>query len=93
MAIFAIISQAPRPEITERLNGLFGAKMHKFSDSSWIVIDEGTAKQVAEKIGAGKEGDIRTSVIVLTLTGSYWGRAQTETWDWLRDAVQGGANG
>lgn len=92
MAVFSVVSKLDRPEVSARIASEFAGGFFQISDRAWFVSAPLTARQLAEKLGTGDEGFTGT-LIVATLTGSYWGRANTEFWDWLKAAVEARADG
>lgn len=54
---------------------------HQLTDNIWFVRSTLLVKDLCNELGMG-EDNVGTGV-VLRLNGSYWGRADQNTWDWL----------
>ena len=55
----------------------------------WLVVGEGTAREVSDKIKiTGVEPPLIGSSIVFAVSG-YFGRASSETWEWIAAKLGG----
>jgi hypothetical protein len=92
MTVFAVMARTNRPDIAEAVERVYpNGKSFRFGDNVWFVSDRRTAKAVSDALGV-KKGGI-TGVVVMPTTGAYYGVANTTLWDWLRSALEEGADG
>ena len=54
----------------------------KVDTAEWVVSAIGTPKDVSDKLGVTPGSDTGTAMIFSM--GSYYGRATTEIWDWIK---------
>jgi hypothetical protein len=93
MTIFAIIGQ---PHVNaEQLPGaiarVFPDAQIPIADKVWLVAGTGTAKDISDKIGITPDGAVGAAVVVEV--ASYYGRASTNTWAWIKAKWEATANG
>lgn len=87
MTIF-VIFRVSHPDILARELSIKYPNDHlKVSDGQWLLSARGTAREVAEYLGFINQGT--TSGIVISM-GSYWGRAPTDIWDWIKAKAEAG---
>jgi len=92
MAIFAVISTDPKPELETAIVRLYaGDKQYRFTDRVWFIADAGTAREVSEKLNVKRGGT--TGVVVFLMSSAYYGVASSSLWDWLRARVEEDADG
>jgi hypothetical protein len=91
MTIFTITSRAVNASLEDKINKVFPETHFKFTNNVWFVSAKGTPKEICEKIGVTKGGI--SGVVVMSTTNSYFGVAGTDVWDWLRSAIEKGADG
>jgi hypothetical protein len=91
MTIFTISSRAVNDSLEAKIVEAFPEKNFKFTNNVWFVSAGGTPKDICDKIGVVKGGI--SGVVVMSTTNSYFGVAGTDVWDWLRSAVEKGADG
>ena len=56
----------------------------------WMLVAEGTAKEISDKLGIS-DGTAGSGVIVST--SGYFGRAESNVWEWLTAKMRSAANG
>lgn len=82
MSIF-VIFRVSRPEILGPLIAQqFPNDFYEVADNEWLVSAHSTAKEVASKLGLVGSGE-NGSAIVFKMD-SYYGRAPTDIWDWVK---------
>ena len=66
-------------EVIERIRAL--PDRHELKHNIWLVRSPLLVKDLCNKLGMGD--DARGTGVVFRLNGTYWGRADQNTWDWL----------
>ena len=85
MAVFAIIRPNEHQELVSRIQAAF-PKNYRLTGGQWLVSANMTAREVSERIGLEK-GSSFGSTLVLRIS-SYYGLHSTDTWDWLKTAME-----
>jgi hypothetical protein len=84
MAIFAIIAQpSSGPDNLESaIARAYKDNFLQLGAGNWLVADSVTSKEVSDKLGVtdGKNG----SAVVIEVA-SYYGRASTNIWSWVKN--------
>jgi hypothetical protein len=80
MAVFAIVSLRNDLQLDEIIARVYWKESLRVSPSHWLVIDKGTPREVAERLGinAGHGEAIIYNV------SSCSGRAPNSVWEWLQ---------
>lgn len=81
MPLFAIIGTKPKPELVVAVEREFNDKLYLVAPNHWIVISEGTAQSVSDKLGV--RGGALGNVLVYNI-GGYYGYASTNLWEWMQ---------
>jgi hypothetical protein len=87
MAVFAIIGRDHPGALRDAIITQYGANHFEFAENAWFIPDNGTTKDVADKLGISN-GRITAQAIVMRFDG-YSGWAPADSWKWL--ANQGAA--
>ena len=58
----------------------------------WLVVAEGTAREVSDNLGITTDPPTISSSQVFATSG-YFGRATSETWEWIASKLGGKASG
>ena len=66
-------------EIIKRINKL--PDRHELTANIWLVRSSLLVRDLSNELGMGDE-EVGSGV-VFRLNGTYWGRADQNTWDWL----------
>lgn len=86
MAVFAIVSVDPRAELETALKANYGTDHLRWGGQNvWLLHTTDSALQICEKLGL-MPGQASGGIMVLGLSGDYWGLTSTATWDWLKTA-------
>ena len=56
---------------------------YRLTDDVWLVRSHLLIQDLADKLGIGEEEEQVGTGVVFRLNGSYWGRSDQNTWDWL----------
>jgi hypothetical protein len=62
----------------------------KVGDGEWLIASVGTAKDVSDKLGV--TNGTPSNGIVVSISG-YYGRQQSNVWEWIRTKWEGGPHG
>ncbi|AWM05766.1 hypothetical protein [Bradyrhizobium symbiodeficiens] len=92
MTIFAILMQVPQPGLIARIDEEFKNDHLKISDTSFLVSANGTAAEISTRLGifdAANPNAPPTGNAVVIAMSTYWGRAPTETWGWIKAKLEG----
>ena len=82
--LFVVLSN--RPNVDDALEGSikenFPGNFFPMSRGKWIVIGDGTAKEVSDKLGITSVPQKIGSAVVFATSG-YFGRASSDMWEWI----------
>ena len=84
--LFAILSQSNHEKIHAALETKFPSSYLVLFTGQWLLVTSGvTVKEVSDQLGIsiGDSG----SAVVIAGTGSYFGRANPEIWEWLKSRL------
>ena len=87
MAIFAILMPQPQPVLVEAIKSAFPDDYLSLSDTQWLISTTGTVVDLTAKIGiydAKEPNKSPTGNAIVFAISSYFGRAPTSVWDWIR---------
>ena len=89
MGTFVVISQGPDPEANERIRARIdeeysGNASYEIDDHIHLITGPDFTQDVLDALEP--EDEPETHFVVLSLNGSFGGRARTDLWNWLRDA-------
>jgi hypothetical protein len=91
MTIFAILLPAPQPKLAEAIKEAYPTEHFSINDTQWLISANGTAVDVTAKIGIydakQPERPPTGGGIVFAIT-SYYGRAPTPVWDWIKAKLE-----
>lgn len=83
MSTFAIILNEPNAEVEQRIRDACKEYL-KVNDASWLVVGDLSVEEIIDVIGFRGETTVANAAgFVLSLTGSYAGRVNKDTWDWF----------
>jgi|SRR5580700_5492884 hypothetical protein len=84
--LYVVLSQRPEMDgrVAEAVKTAFPDSFFQMSDrGQWLVVGEGTAREVSNKIGiTGVEPATIGTSVVFAVSG-YFGRASSEMWEWV----------
>jgi len=96
MTIFAILMPAPQPELEQAIENTFPKHHFKITETQWLVSSNSTAMDVVAQLGIydvkNPEKKSNGNAIVLA-TSSYYGRAPSTVWDWMKSNLEGNTDG
>jgi hypothetical protein len=83
MSIFVVIQQnksGPKGVLADMIVST-AIPSYQLLEGVWLVANEGTARDVCEKLGIA---EAETGTAVVTEVGSYFGRANPAIWTWMK---------
>ena len=96
MTIFAILLPHPQPSLVEAIQKLFPDDHLSITETQWLVSSAGTVVDLTAKLGiydVKSPGAPATGIAVILAVSSYYGRAPTTVWDWLKTKMEAPARG
>jgi hypothetical protein len=96
MTIFAILLPTPQPRLVESIKTAYPNDFFQLTDTQWLVSAFGTVMEVSAKIGVADPNNRQKPAIgsaVIFATTSYYGRAPTPVWDWIKAKLEQRPNG
>ena len=94
MTIFAILMPAAQPALVEEIKRVYPNDHLALSDTQWLVSSHKTVTDVSNSIGvSGFEPGSPKGLAVIFTTSSYFGRAPTTVWDWIKVKLEGAPGG
>jgi hypothetical protein len=96
MTIFAILMPTPQSAVIAKIREIFPNDHLMVSDTQYLVSSTGTAIEVCAKLGIY---DLKlpnapsTGNAIVFATSSYFGRAPSSIWDWLKAKLEAPPNG
>jgi hypothetical protein len=96
MTIFAILLPAPNPGLAESIKAAYPNDWLSLNDTQFLVSSSGTVIEVSIKIGVADPNDRQEPTVgpaVIFATTSYYGRAPTPVWDWIKAKLESPPNG
>jgi hypothetical protein len=91
MAIFAVLMPTPQPIVIGLIKELFPNDYLTLNDTQILISAPGTAEELTKRLGLGpiEEGNPPpTGSAVILKTSSYYGRAPTAVWDWMKTKLE-----
>jgi len=82
MAIFVIFRVSNVAAMEVAMARAFPGNHLRVDSAEWVVSAVGTPKDVSDKLGVTPGTETGTAMIFSM--GSYYGRATTEIWDWIK---------
>lgn len=81
MNVFVVFKVSDHDKMDAAIKKQYPGDHLKLQTDEWLLADSATAKDVSDKIGAtdGSSG----SAIIFKMD-SYYGRAATDIWDWVK---------
>jgi hypothetical protein len=93
MSLFAVLSVTENQKLIAAIKEKFpDPDNYQITPTQWIVSARGTAKQVSDTLGVSVKESPVGSAVILAISG-YWGRANTDLWDWMKAKMEEGSNG
>jgi hypothetical protein len=96
MTIFAILLPAPNQILADSIKAAYPDNWLALNDTQFLVSAPGTAIDVSKNIGVADPLDRQKPPIgsaIIFVTSSYYGRAPTPVWDWIKAKLESQPNG
>lgn len=96
MTIFAILLPTVQPALMDAIKAAYPDEFLQINDTQILVSAAGTAIDVSAKIGvADPKAREKPSIglAIIFATTSYYGRAATPIWDWIKAKLEKPPNG
>jgi hypothetical protein len=95
MTIFAILMPSPQPNLVASIKATFPLDHLEVTPTQWLVSSKGTVNEVSDKIGVtGPQADpTPKGLAVIFATSSYFGRAPSTVWDWIKVKLESSPSG
>ena len=98
MTIFAILMPQPQPALADEIKRLYPQDHYSLSETQWLVSSRQTIVEVSHAIGvSASDADaakhVPQGLAVIFATSSYFGRAPTQVWDWIKVKLEGAPGG
>lgn len=96
MTIFAILMPSPQPALAEAIQREFPEDHLCITDTQWLVSSDQTVIEVTARIGIFDRSNPKAQSIgnaIVFVVSSYFGRAPTTVWDWIRAKLEGASRG
>ena len=87
MSVFAVLLPTPQPSLATRIEKEYTGSYLKLSDTQYLVSSRGTAIEVSARLLINSAGVLADNAIVFAIS-SYWGRAPTAVWDWIKARME-----
>jgi hypothetical protein len=91
MTIFAILMPHAQPALVEEIKRHYPNEHFSLSDTQWLVSSKQTVTEVSNAIGVSgpEQNFVPKGLAVIFATSSYFGRAPTTVWDWIKVKLEG----
>jgi hypothetical protein len=94
MTIFAILMPTPQPGLVEAIKRLYPEKHISITETQWLISSSGTAVELSAKLGiVDPARALPTGNAIVFATSSYFGRAPTAIWDWIKVQLEAPPSG
>lgn len=96
MTIFAILMPAPQPTLAEAIKAAYSNDHLCVTETQWLVSSNETVIDVTTKIGVYDPKDPNkpaTGNAIVMSMGSYYGRAPSIVWDWVKSKLEPASHG
>jgi len=78
--MFAIMGQSNIERIGQVIKEKYPEDHYSLVSGQWLLVAEGTANSISDTLGITDGSNGSAVIVVFT---SYFGRANTQIWDWL----------
>ena len=86
MSIFVVISPMPsNTKLQATIKEKYPNDYYELHQNQWLVSSEGTTRELSEALGINDKNAAKyTGPAIVFAISSYWGRANTDIWEWLK---------
>jgi len=96
MTIFAILMPSTQPNLAARIRQAFPQDHLSVNDTQWLISTTGTAENLSSKLGIynpANPSEPFTGNAIVFATSSYFGRAPSNIWDWIKVKLESSPSG
>jgi 4-aminobutyrate aminotransferase-like enzyme len=96
MTIFAVLMPTSQPLIVAEIEKSFPDNNLKLNDTQYLISTGGTAIDLSVKLGlfdTKEPARPATGSAVILATSSYFGRAPTSVWEWMKTKLESSSSG
>jgi hypothetical protein len=96
MTVFAVLMPTPQPRIIEKIQIQFPVDHLMLNDTQYLVSFKGTAVDLSRELGVydpKNPSHPATGNAVILAAASYFGRAPTTVWEWMKTKLEAATNG
>jgi hypothetical protein len=91
MAIFAILMPSPQPNLIAEIKRQYSLDHLMLNETQDLISTNGTALELSAKLGIydiKEPTKAATGLAVIFATSSYFGRAPTSVWEWMKAKLE-----
>lgn len=91
MTVFAVLMPTLQAGLGEKIRAVFPEDHLKVTETQWLVSSSLTVIDVCAKLGiydAQTPGEIPIGVAIVFGTSSYYGRAPSPVWEWIKAKLE-----
>ena len=96
MTIFAVLMPTPQPRLAAEIEAAFPNDFLRLSETQYLISTIGTAVELAAKLNIYDSKDPAkpaVGIAVILATSSYFGRAPTTVWEWMKAKLESPPHG
>ena len=91
MTVFAILMPTPQPKLVEEIKRVYPDDYLEITDTQWLVATNDTVLGVSAKLKIADKNYLSlpsSGGAIVFATSSYYGRAATIVWDWIKTKLE-----
>ena len=85
MSVFAILRVTEPAKLKAAIENLYPDDFLDLGNNEWLVSDKGNAVIVSEKLGISNASN---GLAIIISVSTYYGRAPTPIWDWIKSKLE-----
>jgi len=96
MTIFAVLLPYPQPVIVKTIVDKFPTDHLAITETQFLISSSGTAIDISAKLGISDPNNPSappTGTAIIFATSTYYGRASTNIWDWIKAKLEAPPSG
>lgn len=87
MGVFVIISpQLNNTKLEAEIKKQYANDYYKIYDNQWLICAGGTSKVLSQKLNINEDNGTGPGIVFSI--ANYWGRANPEIWEWLKEKME-----
>jgi hypothetical protein len=96
MTIFAILMPVPQPRLADKIKQAYPSDHFSITETQWLVSSSESVLEVTAKLEIADKtkptAPASGNAIVFAIS-SYFGRASTLVWDWIKSKLESPSHG